>query len=247
MKQKRLSFCWFSMIVVLLIFNLSFAQKTSRNTQFELIPDETESSIVLNNMRINEFSGVPIALYKPDYPVNADTPEKMARQYLEANHELFKLPEDMSDIKYFKTNETPGGYHVHFLQYKGDYPVLNSTLNITISRNNRVVFVMNGSKIQYGAKEEPDLTTINVSTEQAILIAKNYLGLTGGISLEKCETAVYYNKGTFRLVQAATIIPSEKLIGQWEVLVDAQTGEIFRVEDKACYSKPLEENSVLVD
>ena len=135
----------FSLLFVLLMFNTSYSQKPSANLPLQIIPDETEASIIQNNKRINEITGVPVALYKPNYSVNADTPENMAKQFLMENHELFKLSANLSELKYFTTKETPGGYHVHFDQYIGEYPVLNSRVNVTISRDNRIVFVTNGS------------------------------------------------------------------------------------------------------
>ncbi|MCW8805035.1 MAG: PKD domain-containing protein, partial [Ignavibacteriaceae bacterium] len=237
----------FSLIFVLLMFNTSFAQKPSANLPLQIIPDESEASIVQNNMRINKITGVPVALYRPNYLVNADTPENMAKQFLIENHELFKLSADLSELKYFTTKETPGGYHVHFDQYIGEYPVLNSRVNVTISRDNRVVFVTNGSKINYKNKVVSDLERINISSEQALISAKNYLGLSGSVAFEKSEPGIYYKQGIFRLAQVVTIVPAEELFGQWEILVDAQTGEIFRVEDKACYFHPAGYNPQLLD
>ncbi|MDH3269637.1 MAG: hypothetical protein OEM46_12375, partial [Ignavibacteria bacterium] len=247
MKWNSYSQNSFSLLIVLLIFNTSFAQKPSANLPLQIIPDETEASTNQNNMRINELTGVPIALYKPNYPVIADTPERMAKQFLTENHELFKLSADLSELKYITTKETPGGYHVHFDQYIGEYPVLNSRVNVTISRDNRVVFVTNGSKINYNIKVVSDLENINISSEQAMISAKNYLGLSGSVAFEKSEPGIYYNKGTFRLAQVVTIVPAEELFGEWQILVDAQTGEIFRVEDKACYFNPVGYNPQLVD
>ncbi|HEY6626506.1 MAG TPA: PKD domain-containing protein, partial [Ignavibacteriaceae bacterium] len=237
----------FSLLMFLLIFNFSFAQKPSTNLPLQIIPDENEQSITQSDMRINLITGVPISLYKPNYPVNADTPEKMARQFLTENHELLKLSANLSELKYITTKETPGGYHVHFDQYVGEYPVLNSRINVTISRDNRVVFVANGSKFNYDIKVVRDLEKINITSEQAILSAKNYLSLRGSVSFEKSEPGIYYNRGTFRLAQVVTIIPAEELFGQWEILVDAQTGEIFRVEDKACYFHPIGNSPLMVN
>jgi len=244
--SNYLQYCFF-LLIVFLLFNTSFAQKPSANLQLQIIPDETETSITQNNMRINKYTGVPIALYKPNYHVNADKPEKMTRQFLEENHELFKLSEDLSELRYVTTRETPGGYHVHFDQYIGDYPVLNSRINVTISRDNRVVFVTNGSKINYNPKVVNNLEEINISSEQAIISAKNYLGLRGSVAYEKCEPGIYYNQGTFRLAQVVRIVPAEELFGDWEIMIDAQTAEIFRVEDKACYFHPAGDNPQLVD
>jgi len=238
---------YLSLFIVLLIFNISFAQKPSVNSSLQIIPDETEASITQNNMRLNKVTGIPVALYKLNYPVNADTPEKMARQFLADNQDLFKLSANLSELKYLTVKETPLGYHVHFDQYIGEYPVLNSRINVTISRDNRVVFVSNGSKVNYNTKVQKNVNEINISTEQALISAKNYLGLTGSVAFEKSEPGIYYNKGTFRLAQVVTIVPAEKLFGEWQILVDAQTGEIFRVEDKACYYHPEGDNAQLLN
>ncbi len=247
MNLKRYFRTCFSLIIVASLFNSSLAQKRSTNTALQIIPDEPETSITQNNMRINQITGVPLALYRPNYPVIADTPENMAKQFLIENHEMLKLSNDLSELKYLSTRETPGGYHVHFDQYIGDYPVLNSRINVTISKDNRVVFVTNDSKINYDTKVSRDLKNINISPEQALLNAKNYLGLSKPVSFEKSEPSIYYNKGSFRLAQVVTIIPAEEVFGEWQILVDAQTGEIFRVEDKACYFHPGNNNPQLID
>ncbi len=133
-------------LLVLFTFNTSNAQKPKQNNSLQRLPDVTEASQLLNNMKINQVTGIPVAVYRPEYLVKADTPEKMARQYLSDNNLLFQLSKNLSELRYITTTVTPGGYHVHFIQYIGDYPVLNSGINVTISRSNRVVFVMNGSK-----------------------------------------------------------------------------------------------------
>ncbi len=234
-------------ILVTLLSSFVFAQKPMDNSQFELIPDQGEQSITVNGMRIMEPSGVPVAIYNPNYPVTPGTNEDMARQYLTENSQLLKIKEDLSDLHFLTTKETPAAYHVHFQQYKGEFPVANSTINVTISKNNKVVFVMNGYKIQYGNKSNPDLTTINFTKDAALNSAKTYLGIQGSIVYEKSETEVYYNNGTFRLAQVATVIPAEENFGQWEVMVDAQTGEIFRVANKACNLKEGNKDPQLVN
>jgi PKD repeat protein len=246
--MKRLS-TFFNLI---LIFTIAFtainlAQKPVEHNQLQILPDETEQSETMNSMRINSKTEVPIALYKVNYNVNPDTPERMARQYLLENSVLLKLESDLSDLRYLTTKETRAAYHVHYAQYIGEYPVYNSTLNITIDLNNNVLFVMNGYKLAYGVKVEPDLQTIVINANSALLEAKNYLGIQGTTAYENTETVIYYNQGKFRLAQKVNIVPSEELFGDWEVLVDAQTGEIFRAEDKACYLHNGGDDPDLVD
>jgi len=139
--KKTFTFLIQILIVTFALAALNLAQKPVDSSQLEILPDESEQSELLNNMRINSKTGLPIALYRVDYNVIPDTPERMARQYLSENSDLLKIKNDLSDLRYLTTKETRAAYHVHFAQYIGDYPVYNSTLNITIDRNNKVIFV----------------------------------------------------------------------------------------------------------
>lgn len=245
--MKYRYFIFFTFIFLFAVCDNIFAQqKPVQNSALEIIQNESEPFSVLGNARVNLNNGVPIALYNVNYLVESDTPEKMARQYLSENSKNLHLA-NLSDLRYLKTIETPGGYHVHFAQYIGEYPVYNSTINVTISKSNRVVFVMNGYKEGYGTKLQPDLVRIHVSQQEADEMARNYLGITGSLNFEKIETIVYYNKGQFWLAQKVNLVPAEELYGDWEVLVDAQSGEIFRVEDKAFYFRGRGDNPELVN
>ena len=210
-----------------------YAQKEFNNRHLQVIPDESIESATFNNRRIELPANKPVALYNVNYQVNPGQPEAMAMQFLIENSKLLKI--DPASVIFKNTIETPAAYHVHFTQYLEGYPVYNSDINITISRQNKVVFVMNGYKVAYGSKERIQLSPLNVSRENAFQTAKNYLNVNDELVYENVETIVYYNKGSFRLAQKVNIVPSEQVHGDWEVLVDASTGEIFRVEDKACY------------
>jgi PKD repeat protein len=232
--MKKISF-FVVIFAFCLLQNNIFAQKEFRNRELEIISDENIETSTSNNKRVELITGKPVALYNLNYQVNPDLPEIMARQFLIENSELLKIDPRSENIVFNKTVETPSAYHVHFIQYIEGYPVYNSDINITISRNNKIVFVMNGYKIAYGSKEGIKLSQENVKKENALQSAKNYLGVRDQIAYENVETVLYYNKGSFRLAQKVNIVPSEQVYGDWEVFIDAGTGEIFRVEDKACY------------
>ncbi len=211
------------------------AQKQRQNRGIEITPNESEQFITHNNMRVNAANEVPAAVYQLNYKVNADSPEKMARQFLQENNELLHLQSNLNDLRYTGTRETPGGYHVHFTQYIGDLPVEKSDINVTINRNNAVMFISSGYKVQYGTKNIVNPANLRISADDALATAKNYLGVSQNISFQKKETVIYYNKGTFTPVQKINIIPSEGITGDWEILVDANSGEIIKAVDNACY------------
>lgn len=243
------SFMVFRYLLVIILFavNFSLAQKPVRHSSLEINPDVYGESYVKNSVRFDLKTGVPIAVYKPNYIVRNASPEQMAEQYLADNSALLKIKPDLSDLRYITTKETRAGYHVHFAQYIGEYPVYNSTINVTIDRNNRVIFVMNGYKLPYDVKETSDLSTVNISSQSSVNSARQYLGVTGAVDFEKSETVVYYNKGQFRLAQKVNIVPKEDIYGDWEVMVDAQSGEIFRAVNNACYHKDGPDNPTLVN
>ena len=224
-----------SLLVILFLTPHIFAQKPQQNRGIEITPDETENFINAQNMRVNSESGVPVAIYNLNYSVTPDTPEKMARQFLNANHSMLHLKSDLSDLRYSGTTETPGGYHVHFAQYIQSFPVYKSTINVTINRNNKVIFVMNGYKVEYKTKTPLKLNDLNVSADNALITAKNYLSVNQNVNYQKQQTVIYYQKGKFIPVQKINIVPSEGLYGDWEILVDAHSGDIIKCVDNSCY------------
>ncbi len=223
------------LISALILPDSLLAQKQQQSRGIEITPDESEQFITQNNMRVNAENNVPTAVYQLNYKVNPDSPQKMAGQFLRENHAMLHLQSDLNDLRYTGTRETPGGYHVHFTQYIGELPVEKSDINVTINRNSEVVFVASEYKVQYGTKNNINPADLKVSADDALTTAKNYLGASQNIAFQKKETVIYYSKGRFTLVQKINIVPSEGITGDWEILVDANTGEIIKAVDNACY------------
>jgi hypothetical protein len=212
--------------------SLLLAQKPAPHGQLEILPDEQEAYVRLNNMRVSQETGAPLALYKVDYPVYPDTPLNMAWQYLRENADLLKIKNDLSDLQFSSLRETPGGYHVRFQQFIQGYPVYQGNLVVNINRQNRVTFVMNS----YKPLVRLDRSAPAISLLQADGIARNYLQIKGKLNYREQETMVYYQNRQTRLVNKISLVPAEFLIADWEVLVDAMTGEIVKVTDRAVYS-----------
>jgi hypothetical protein len=213
----------------------SFAQKGDSYKHLEIIPDVEEESTFTGNMRISKETGVPLAVYQLKYKVTPASPEVMAREYLSNNFMQFKMKQDLSDLVFQSVSENQAGYHVRFQQYYEGYPVFEATVVVNISYDNFVYFVMNSYKPVQQIKGATQFNpSILVSEMQAVQSAKNYLQVEGPTQLEKSEPVVFYNNGTFRLAQLVTVVPSENVFGDWRIMIDAKTGEIFRVEDKSC-------------
>ena len=219
------------MAVVLGLGASLYAQKPPGNRHLQMLPNEEEATYRFENMRVSKESGAPIALYRVNYPVAPADPLSMAQQYLKENASLLHIRPDLGDIRHTVTRETPGGFHVRFQQYVQGYPVYKGDMVVNLDRQNRVTFVMNSYKPLASLKDAQP----RISLAEAKRIAKQYLNIPGSMQLEKQETVVYYNKRRTRLAHKITLVPAEALFGEWEVMVDAHSGEIFRVEDKALY------------
>ena len=210
------------------------AQKPHKNQHLEILPNEQESFVRFDDGRISKETGAPLALYRVDYPVKAGSPQEMAEQYLRENARILKIKRDLSDLQFSSVRETPGGYHIRFKQYAYGYPVYRGDIVVNLDRQNRITFVMNGYKPVIRLTE----TSPKITRERAEQIAMDYLQIKGRLNYQKKETVVYHNKGITRLAHKITLVPAEDVFGDWEVLVDAVSGEIFKVKDNACYLSP---------
>jgi len=209
----------------------AFTEKPLLHQDIEIIPDIIRASEVIGNQRIEPSTGIPRAIYSPNYQVNAADPETMARQYLRENSNLLQHRLDLDEFKHINSMETPGGYRVQFIQHKAGYPVYGASIKISLNHDNKVVFVMNGYQ-RIGS-----IANVNsLSQLTALEIAKTHIKFDGKPQFENLETVVYANDQLNpRIAHKVNIVPGRGMYGDWEILVDAQSAEIIRAEDKANY------------
>ncbi len=222
-----------NLISVLFCFaTLAFGYIPVDYCQHEILLDETQEYVVQGNRHISKISGKPILLFNLEYDVQPGTPLEMAIQYLDENAELLGIDAKLNTIRHISTRETLSGFRVRFEQIANNFHVYRSTITISINRNNQIVFVTNGYRL---LPTDSDFS-ISISENSAISIAKNHLGITSDCKRENVETIIYPTLLNSRVAQKVELSGFSEFTGSWEILVDAQTGEIFRAEDKNCYS-----------
>ncbi len=187
------------------------------------------------NARVNTETGRPITLYNLDHEVTGESPREMARQYLREARETLHISERaLDEMVHRMTRAGQAGTVVRFVQHAGGVPVYGADVAITIDHDNSVVFVMNGVE-SVDAALLPS-THPSLSAAVARTAALEYLEIQGALSYEKTELVVYPNGDAPRLAWKMTLHAVDGPIGEWEILFDAHTGEIFRAEDKAFYA-----------
>ena len=224
----------FILCLVTAFFNFyAMAQKPKEKNPLEisLATDEKIDTEIRGNMSINLDNGLPMAIYQVNFDVPAGTPEDMAMYYLQHQHKKLGIPQnELSNLRHHATRTSRAGSVVRYRQYSGDYPVNKAEVTITISPENKVVYVMNSYEVNVNmANTQP-----SISQEVAYHLANDYLNITGNIMFSDYRLMVYKNKRTTRLAYEV-VISAEGLSGEWHVYVDALTQEIFKAVDMAHY------------
>ncbi|MCD4827963.1 MAG: PKD domain-containing protein, partial [Candidatus Cloacimonetes bacterium] len=205
------------------------AVKPAVNQQLERIPDESARTEVRGHARVDIDTGIPAALYMQRTPVQGIDATDMAANYLREHYRRLGLSSP-DNLTFLRTMETPGGWRVHLEQTHSGVPVWRGRTVISINRNHEVVFVSNG--VRRALLSE---TKAVVSAETAEAAVRNYLGLPGEALHREVRQVVYAHSAPHRLAWQVRLTAGDTLIGDWEALVDAITGEIFRVEDLSLY------------
>jgi hypothetical protein len=212
-------------------------QPNPASDALRMLPDESESFSRTPLGRVSNETGFPLALYRVNHPVRAGAPEGMARQYLrEAAAQLGLRQPDLSDLRHRATRVGLGTITVRFDQTFRGLPVYESEVTVSLDRHATVIFVMNG----YKARVSLDDVTPWVTPSAARATALAHLRAQGELRYEKTELVVYPGKGGSRLAYRVRLEPGVSPLGYWDVLIDARTGQVFRVEDRACYRHAAE-------
>jgi len=197
------------------------------DNNLEILPDEIESSVREDNMRVSTETGAPLFIYRADYTVQPASPEAMAEEYLQQNANFLHLNQPgLTDLQHSFTRQSPSGYTVRYAQYINDVPVYNGEIAVHINNQNTVTFVANA----YKSDAQVDSLAPTLSSKEARNIAFEHLDVQGAIRYNETTLYVYYNKSTSQLVYQVRVVPAFP-IGDWEVLVNAQSGELIKVLD----------------
>jgi hypothetical protein len=176
-------------------------------------------------------SGAAIMLATPNFRAHVAAPEAMAREFLDARHAQLGLsaPEQATLVR---TSQRVGEHFsvMRFSQRIGGVPVYGSDIAVSVMPDGRVIYVSNATV--------PGATAVNTvaqaSSADALAVGAQYLGIAT-VRHQKTERMIYVANGVSRLVWRLELVAEEGPRGDWELLVDASTGNVLRAEDKGAY------------
>ena len=191
------------------------------------LPGRSMSSV--QTIRVDSLTGTPASLSNINHPVDADSPENMAREYLSNYADQFGMTNDLSDLHIRSVKETRAGYRIHFDQFVDDIQVYNASVVVSINRNNQIVFIMNHYKPiknvsgSLAATKTPvnSISTINGDHED---------------SIKDSKTIVYFGEHGAKYAKLLNIV-SKDGVKTREIVVDPVNAEILEDTDMILYNK----------
>jgi hypothetical protein len=159
------------------------------------------------------------------------TPEEAARAFLQEKRSLLKTEAETSTLKADRVLRVPGGSHVRFVQQYRGIPVYHGDVVVSLNANNEIGMITTNARDDI----TPNTTTPLFGPERAISLTRTLLKAHGNslTNSERAELNVYRDDalGMDRLVYRVTMA-LENPAGDWEVLLDATTGNEIRREDR---------------
>jgi len=120
---------------------------------------------------------------------------------------------------------------VRFRQMAGGFPVHEGEIAVTLNRRGEVVHVASAYRPIRGELAEAPA----VSEAATRAAAREALGLRRAPLWERTELVVFPSAERAVLSWRYRAIPAGEPAGEWQVILDATTGEVLRVEDVAFY------------
>jgi len=187
------------------------------------------------NIRWNEYTGIPAAIYSGRTIQYHGTPAEIAGTFLTQNRELFQFQPGLNDLKKVRIHEREVHdktriYHLKKQQYYKDLRVENAELLVHILSDGTIDMV-NGSYYPHiDIPVEP-----SIHSDEAYSIAVRDLGEDVVLFDDPTEELVVLpREGDFYL-SWKIFIPAEQPFGEWIFFIDALTGEILEKRNEICF------------
>lgn len=210
--------------------------------EIRLVP-ETDAWFISGGVRFEERTGKPAAIYNAAFRTSEGSPELRAREYLNANAQFLGLA--ATDIASLRLHHirvfAEGDTVVRLRQTYKNLPVnKNAEITIHIDHKGVVDFVQNG--FVYGIELKDATPAISIETARSLVANRMATG-TAVVNHESTELMIHHYQGASRLVYRINQ-EFNAPAGDWESYVDAETGEIVKLEDVASYHKSTRSKNI---
>ncbi len=195
------------------------------------VPLSAEPSRAILDGRVDARTGALRSRFGLNFPARG-APEETARQFLRSAAADLRLGAGDADLELTAVQLGLGTHHMRFRQTYRGLPVAGSEVVVSINDSRGAVTAVTS---EYKPGLSLPSITPRYTPESAVRMALAYLAPTGPPAYGPfVELMVHSREGVHRLAYRVVVVLAEPR-GDWEVLVDAVTGEVVSVRDRMCY------------
>ena len=220
--------------VLLLCTGHVIGQKFHDYSAREILPIENTETVKDGNTKISVMSGFPTLITGEYFPLESIEPEDMAIEYLTSNRNRLGLTaDDLSrNIRVDHVRNGLSGYVIRMKQMYQGIDVYQGELTIHVNKKNMVSYVSNRWKYNVSGVNINPAFGENDAKENAITQS----GIELPLSFDKSEMVVYAGQAGARLCYKH-VVAGQDPSGEWEILTDANSGEIIRSKNLSFFCK----------
>lgn len=183
-----------------------------------------------DGIKWSKLTNTPLVLTNLKDPVTGSSAEEMALNWVSQNQRLLQV-ESISDLNIYAVRSGAAGHNVRLRQQVNGVDVIGAEIVVHISPRHEVTYVTN----TFDPTVSSISTVATISESNAFKVAKENLGETGAINFQSAKLSIL-NDGKTSLVYKV-VLETELVLGSWEILVDANSGEVLRKVNNACNHK----------
>jgi Zn-dependent metalloprotease len=170
--------------------------------------------------------------------------EQITVQFLNYSKRMLGIGNPSEDLRLSDSWRTPAGDHLYFQQFLQNIPVYNGDVTVTVSAAGRIAFLASNFRPNLQiAETEPliDRTSALQISENIVKVEKYFQS-----DPEVEKMVLDAGNGNGRLIYRIRL-PAAKPRGDWEVLLDARTGEIIKIRNRIMYDTTVDGSGAIWD
>lgn len=208
-----------------------FTQKPREIRPFEVIPTEEPAYYTTELGRFDAQTHIPVALYHLNDLAEGETPTQKAQHWLRGHAAQLGLRHpDLADLQVRVARQGQAGTNVRFAQSIDGIPVHGGEIVVNVDPEGRIRYITNG----YRTEEVPENMAPAITKQMAFAATMDWIGMQGPLNFERTRLVFWPSEGKQHLAWEVRL-EGQSPVGDWQALMDAQTGEFLSVQDISCY------------
>ena len=189
------------------------------------VPDNSRTTM---RARIDGH-GTVRAMYNINFQSRESSPERAAREYLLGMTGAFRINSPGTSLRTDDVQQIISGSHVRFTQTYQDIPVFRGDIVVSLDAANSVTMVVNNFK---ESVHIPSIIPF-LSDVAAVQLAHNRVSIKGRTTgqPDRSSLMIYRTESGVDHLAYQILMSNEDPLGDWQVFIDANTGDVLSIED----------------